>query len=195
LLLSALIVAPFGEILRAGPVLAQIGPALPPLVQPPERTNAGFLTRARALRDQAVKEGDQAYGAVVVCDVVEPAHAPCIFETARSGRLVKIQNGEQTIMAMLECYQPSLVAWRVLSRVADAFMTVSDEEAIAAMRRLARPTGVIPQSSEVRAEGAGLAGLIKIAQNDEWRRQIALGPAARALLVNTDGAMDARCYQ
>ena len=31
-----------------------------------EKTKAGFLERARALRDQAVTEGDQAYGAVVV---------------------------------------------------------------------------------------------------------------------------------
>ena len=70
LLLSALVVAPLGEILRAGPALAQTGPALQPLVQPPERTKAGFLARARALRDQAVREGDQAYGAVVVRDGV-----------------------------------------------------------------------------------------------------------------------------
>ena len=32
------------------------------IVQPAEKTKAGFLARARALRDQAVKEGDQAYG-------------------------------------------------------------------------------------------------------------------------------------
>ena len=45
---------------------AQSGAGLPPLVQPNEKTKAGFLARARALRDQAVREGDQAYGAVVV---------------------------------------------------------------------------------------------------------------------------------
>lgn len=37
-----------------------------PIVQPAEKTKAGFLGRARALRDQAVREGDQPYGAVVV---------------------------------------------------------------------------------------------------------------------------------
>ena len=47
--------------LRASPAVAQI-------VQPIEKTKAGFLARARALRDQAVREGDQAYGAVVVRD-------------------------------------------------------------------------------------------------------------------------------
>jgi tRNA(Arg) A34 adenosine deaminase TadA len=41
---------------------AQSGATLPSIVQLNERTKAGFLARARALRDQAVKEGDQAYG-------------------------------------------------------------------------------------------------------------------------------------
>ena len=50
--------------------MAQTGADLQPLTQPAERTKAGYLTRARALRDQAVKEGDQAYGAVVVRDGV-----------------------------------------------------------------------------------------------------------------------------
>lgn len=68
LLLSALILAPFGGILRAAPATAQSGLALSPIVQPSEKTKAGFLARARALRDQAVQEGDQAYGAVVVRD-------------------------------------------------------------------------------------------------------------------------------
>ena len=36
------------------------------IVQPTEKTKAGYLARARALREQAVSEGDQAYGAVVV---------------------------------------------------------------------------------------------------------------------------------
>ena len=39
-------------------------------MQPAERNKAAFLARARELRDQAVREGDQAYGAVVVRDGV-----------------------------------------------------------------------------------------------------------------------------
>lgn len=52
--------------LPTAPAIAQGGSGLQPLTQPRERTKAGFLARARELRDQAVKEGDQAYGAVVV---------------------------------------------------------------------------------------------------------------------------------
>ena len=69
-LISLLTLAPFAGMLSAAPSAAQTGATLPPIVQPPEKTKAGFLARARALRDQAVKEGDQAYGAVVVRDGV-----------------------------------------------------------------------------------------------------------------------------
>jgi tRNA(Arg) A34 adenosine deaminase TadA len=67
-LLSMLGLVPLAGILRATPAVAQ--PAPPPIAQPAERTKAAFLARARALRDQAVREGDQAYGAVVVRDGV-----------------------------------------------------------------------------------------------------------------------------
>jgi tRNA(Arg) A34 adenosine deaminase TadA len=67
-LLSLLTLAPFAGILHVAPAAAQSGTALSPIVQPAEKTKAGFLARARALRDLAVKEGDQAYGAVVVRD-------------------------------------------------------------------------------------------------------------------------------
>jgi threonine dehydratase len=66
-------------------------------------------------------------------------------------------------MAMLECYEPSLVAWRVLSRVADAFMTIDEEDAVAVMNRLARPAGNDPAIVAGESGGVGLAGLIRAA--------------------------------
>ena len=59
-LLSALSLVPFACAASA-PAAAQGAPQ-----QPAEPTAAAFFARARALRDQAVREGDQAYGAVVV---------------------------------------------------------------------------------------------------------------------------------
>ncbi len=84
--------------------------------------------------------------------VVEPDRAACVFESAKAGHVVKVDQGEATIMAMLECYEPSLVAWRILSRCADAFMTLREEDAMAAMRRLASPSEAIRQSSRVKAD-------------------------------------------
>jgi diaminopropionate ammonia-lyase len=47
--------------------------------------------------------------------VVDPARAACVFETAKAGHPVKIAHGAPTVMAMLECHEPSPLAWRVLS--------------------------------------------------------------------------------
>jgi tRNA(Arg) A34 adenosine deaminase TadA len=68
-LLFALALVPFAGGTRVSPAAAQPAASLP-LWQPPESTKAAFLARARALRDQAAREGDQAYGAVVVRDGV-----------------------------------------------------------------------------------------------------------------------------
>ena len=63
LIISALALGPLAGLVKGVPAAAQSS-----ILQPAEKTKAGFLARARALRDQAAKEGDQAYGAVVVRD-------------------------------------------------------------------------------------------------------------------------------
>jgi diaminopropionate ammonia-lyase len=126
--------------------------------------------------------------------VVEPARAACMFETARAGHPVKVAHGEPTVMAMLECYEPSPVAWRVLSRVADAFMTVEDEDAVAAMRRLATPSGGDPAIVAGESGAAGCAGLLRACADDGLRHALGLGSRARALVFNTEGATDPGRY-
>ncbi|HEX2136083.1 MAG TPA: diaminopropionate ammonia-lyase [Microvirga sp.] len=126
--------------------------------------------------------------------VVDPVRAACVFETARVGHPVKIEHGEPTVMAMLECYEPSLVAWRVLSRVADAFMTVDEEDAVAVMNRLARPAGRDPAIVAGESGGAGLAGLIRATADPKVRTALRLDEASRVLVINTEGATDPERY-
>lgn len=126
--------------------------------------------------------------------VVDPARAACIFETARAGHPVKVVHGEPTVMAMLECYEPSPIAWRVLSRVADGFMTVEDEEAIAVMNRLARPAGKDPAIVSGESGGVGLAGVIRVAADPAVRKQLGLDATSRVLVINTEGATDPERY-
>lgn len=127
--------------------------------------------------------------------VVDPSRAACMVETAKAGHPVVIPHGEPTIMAMLECYEPSPVAWRILSRVADAFMTVEDEDATAVMKRLANPVGADPAVVAGESGGVGLAGLIKAAGNSTSRTALRLSPASRVLLINTEGATDPTRYE
>jgi diaminopropionate ammonia-lyase len=126
--------------------------------------------------------------------VVEPARAACVYESARAGRPVKIAQGEPTVMAMLECYEPSLIAWRVLSRVADGFMTIDEEDAVAAMKRLARPLGADPAVVAGESGGVGLAGLISALADPEARKALRLGPRSRIFVINTEGATDPLRY-
>lgn len=127
--------------------------------------------------------------------VVDPSRAACIVETARAGHPVKVDHGEATVMAMLECYEPSLVAWRILSRSADAFMTVEDADAVNAMNVLACPTGSDQAVVAGESGGVGLAALLKVAVDKKLRDEIGLGSESRVFLINTEGATDPVLYQ
>ena len=130
-----------------------------------------------------------------VFTVVDPARAACIVESARAGHPMTIPHGEPTVMAMLECYEPSLVAWRILSRVADAFMTVDEDDAVNIMKRLAHPVTGDPAVVAGESGGVGLAGLIKAIGNEEIKAALRLGQQSRVLLINTEGATDPVRYK
>ncbi|RWE28566.1 diaminopropionate ammonia-lyase, partial [Mesorhizobium sp.] len=126
--------------------------------------------------------------------VVEPRRSACVYASAEAGRPVTIAHQQSTVMAMLECAEPSLIAWRVLARVADAFMTVEEEDAVAVMKRLARPAGNDPAIVAGESGGAGLAGLIRAAGSKDMRAALGLDATSRVLTINSEGATDPARY-
>jgi diaminopropionate ammonia-lyase len=173
---------------------ALVGEALHALARPPTHVfvQAGVGGIAAAVAGHlAVRFQDDRPFFVVV----DPSRAACIFESAKAGRVVKVRETEPTIMAMLDCYEASLVAWRILSRAGDAFMTVEDIDAINAMRRLAEPLGTDPAVVAGESGGVGLAGLMTVAASEDLRRQIGLCSDSRVLLINTEGATDPALYE
>ncbi len=117
----------------------------------------------------------QVWGADPEIVVVEPAHAPALFESIRAGRLVTAP-GPVSAMGRLDCKTPSLVALAGLSRDADRFATLTETEADDGVAELARhgldttPSG-----------GAGLAALLA---------GLNPGPQARVLAVLSEGPED-----
>ncbi|WP_217577539.1 diaminopropionate ammonia-lyase [Mesorhizobium sp. GbtcB19] len=167
--------------------------ALKRLPQPPTHVflQAGVGGFAAAVAGHlAVMLGEDRPKAIVV----EPARAACLFETAKAGRPIAIAHSKPTVMAMLECYEPSLVAWRVLSRLGDAFMAVDEEDAVAVMNRLARPAGNDPAIVSGESGGAGLAGLIRVAGDRKMRAALGLDAHSRVLIINSEGATDPGRY-
>ncbi|MEZ2408163.1 diaminopropionate ammonia-lyase [Bosea sp. RCC_152_1] len=126
--------------------------------------------------------------------VVEPELAACVFAAAQQGRPVKIAHGAPTVMAMLECYDPSPLALRVLYRAADAFLTAADSDAVEAMNRLARPVAGDPAIVAGESGAAGLAGLLAALRNPDTRAALKLDGTSRVFLVNTEGATDPARY-
>ena len=127
--------------------------------------------------------------------VVDPARAACLYESARQGRPVKVEETQPTIMAMLECYEPSPVAFRILERVADGFMTVDEDVAVTVMRRLADPLPGDPAIVAGESGGAGLAGLLTVLRDPVLAGRLGIGRDARVLVVNTEGATDPALYE
>lgn len=127
--------------------------------------------------------------------VVEPDRAACIFESARAGRLTKVAHEHSTVMAMLECFEPSLRAWAILARKADAFLTIGEADAATAMQQLAQPLGGDPPIVAGESGAAGLAGLLCVTATATDRAKIGITADARILVFNTEGATDRASYK
>jgi diaminopropionate ammonia-lyase len=117
--------------------------------------------------------------------VVEPERADCLYQSARAGRPARATGDLDTVMAGLACGEISPLAWQVLGPGADDFMTIPDDAAIAAMRRLAQDRVVGGESGV-----AGLAGLIVAARAGAC----GLGRETVAFVVGSEGDTDPGLY-
>jgi diaminopropionate ammonia-lyase len=131
------------------------------------------------------------FGAGVKLIVAEPDKADCLLASAEAGEPVTVPGDLDTLMAGLACGEPSLLAWQELERGAFAFMSVSDESAVACMKLLARQTPpIVAGESAV----AGLAALLLAMQEPYARGALGLGADSRVLLFGTEGATDPEVY-
>jgi diaminopropionate ammonia-lyase len=119
--------------------------------------------------------------------IVEPIEADCLYQTALFGKPAVASGSTDSIMAGLACGKVSPLAWRILERVADYFVTVEDEQSPKAMQHLAAGNeGDVPiVAGETGA--AGMAGVLTV-QRDASGSEIGIGPRSSLLVINTEGA-------
>ncbi|MCA8095461.1 pyridoxal-phosphate dependent enzyme, partial [Burkholderia anthina] len=100
-----------------------------------------------------------------------------------------------SVMAGLACGETSPLAWKILEPVIDDFMTISDDDAVQAMRVLA--SGSEGDQPIVAGESgvAGLAGLAVLLQHPDLARQVGIDGTSRVLLINTEGATAPATYR
>jgi len=143
-------------------------------------TGVGSLLQAalRHYRDPVLRERP----AVLA---VEPVTAACVTASLAAGRPVSVDTSEPTIMAGLNCGSVSMIAWPVIRKGLDGSVTVTDDQARAAMQRLnelgvpAGPCG-----------GAALAGVREALRNADRRAALAITADTTVVLISTDGAGD-----
>jgi diaminopropionate ammonia-lyase family len=117
--------------------------------------------------------------------VVEPEQADCLLQSAIAGVPRAASGTVDSVMAGLACGEVSPLAWRFLESSVDIFMTVTDAEAVAAMRALAQPSGGDIPILSGESGAAGFAAL----------PALGLAPTARVLLLNTEGATAPALYE
>lgn len=127
--------------------------------------------------------------------VVEPDAAACLDASARADRPTAIEGELDTIMAGLSCGEVSLLAWQVLAKGADDFMTVPDPAAVAVMRLLADGVGGDPPLVAGESAVAGLAGALAAAIDPTLAAALDLGPESRILVFGTEGDTDPELYR
>lgn len=126
--------------------------------------------------------------------VVEPEQADCLLQSARQGGPARATGSVDSVMAGLACGETSPLAWRFLQPAVDQFMTVSDTQAVEAMRVLAEgrhgDVPIVAGESGV----AGLAGLQVLMARPAWRRAAGLDARSHVLLISTEGATAPAVY-
>jgi diaminopropionate ammonia-lyase len=118
--------------------------------------------------------------------VVEPTAAACLMESARRGKASHVGGDLRTNMEMLSCGMASPIAWTILSRRADAFLTIADEAAIDAVHRLSIGEAAGAPIDVGFSGAAGVAGLLDVMKRDSLREQLKLGADSHVLVFGTE---------
>jgi len=123
----------------------------------------------------------EAWGGEPKIVIVEPDAAACMLDSVQAGAPVTAP-GPVSNMGRLDCKDASHVALEYLAREADAFVTISDAEADAAVARLAE--------FELESSPSGAAGLAALMTcGDSERAALGLTGESRGLVVMSEGAV------
>ena len=122
------------------------------------------------------------WGDEPVIVVVEPEAAPALIDSIRAQKPV-ISEGPVSNMGRLDCKEPSHIALGCLSREADFFVTISDEEAQESTQWLTSQ-GIHATPSAT----AGLAVVYHSKSDAAWCGSLGLNNASRVLALITEQA-------
>jgi diaminopropionate ammonia-lyase len=116
-----------------------------------------------------------------------------MLASMKANRIVSLTTPPRTIMAGLNCDTPSLIAWPIVSKGVDLFISIEDEWACQGMRTLAT-IGLV--SGETGA--AGIGGILALLNDPSMRAahaSLEINNTTRILVICTEGATDPVAYE
>jgi diaminopropionate ammonia-lyase len=126
--------------------------------------------------------------------VVEPDQASCVFRSLAAGERVTVPGDLNTLMAGLACGQVSCLAWPLLETGVSDAIVIRDDEIAGAMQLMFEGSRGDPKVICGESGVAGVAALLAIAQDARVRAALGLSHDSRVLLINTEGATDAKIF-
>ncbi|MFM0054907.1 diaminopropionate ammonia-lyase [Paraburkholderia phytofirmans] len=126
--------------------------------------------------------------------VVEPQQADCLYQSALEGRAARTRGAIDSLMAGLACGETSPLAWKILQPCIDHFMTIHDDDAIAAMRTLAAGSARDVPLVAGESGAAGFAGLAALMCDESLAQAVGLNADSRVLVISTEGATAPSVY-
>ncbi len=168
--------------------------ALDELVEKPTHIflQTGVGGMAAAVAAQAKRRWGAERPVIVLAD---PDRSACWVDSYRAGAPTAVEGDLDTLMAGLACGEVSALAWEILKDHGDAAMALSDDAAIAAMRRLARPASGDTPIAAGESAVAGIAGLIAAMGDDTARAELGLDKDSRILVFGTEGDTDPELFK
>jgi diaminopropionate ammonia-lyase len=126
--------------------------------------------------------------------IIEPVQADCLYQSGQQGKQVDVNIKEESLMAGLSCGEVSTVAWEIIQRGTNDFLSMHDELVGPTMRLLAKgDNGAQPI---VAGESAipGLAIAIAGCKQEVLKSSLALDEDSVIVLLGTEGATDQDIY-
>ena len=119
--------------------------------------------------------------------VVESDQAACIYESFKQKKIVSIKGNPYTIMAGLNCGDPSITALPVFEESADWFIKASDQLTINGMNRAVHPVG------DDKAFVSGESGAVTLGLTEQIcldnREYFHIDENSVFLLISTEGIL------
>ncbi len=132
--------------------------------------------------------------------IVEPTMVACFYNSAKVGDGAPhgVESAENTIMAGLNCGEPSIGVWPVIRDLATDYLACDDDLTEDGMRLYANPVegdeAIV--SGESAAVGLGLVNrIMSEPELAEIRKALGFDENSRILLISTEGATDPVGYE